>query len=129
MYEEINLNSTSVSSDFNNLPCLSIENSVDRKEYFRLYRQKQCKTPNLEKIISTLPSPHKRAVIHNVSRNLDEIVAFTDSSSIFEAIANFLSEKFMETGLFHRIPKTFRRAVFRACKLELSKIDTLDTKY
>ena len=106
--DQIHFNSTSISSDLNNLPCPNID-SVDRKDYFRLYKQRQRKTANLENIMSNLASPQKRKVIHNVSHSLGEIVAFTDSNCIYVAkiFQGFIShlQKLWKKGAFTEFHK------------------------
>ena len=104
--DQIHFNSTSISSNLNNLPNID---SVDRKDYFRLYKQRQRKTANLENIKSNLASPQKQKVIHNVSHSLGEIVAFTDSNSISVAriFQGFIShlQKLWKKGAFTEFHK------------------------
>ena len=67
--EQIELNSTLASSEFNTTSLA--EAHIDRKDYFRMYKQRPCKVSNLENIISNLASPQKRKVVHKVSQKFE----------------------------------------------------------
>ena len=79
--EQIELNSTSTSSEFSTTSLA--EAHFDRKDYFRMYRQRQRKVSHLENIINNLASPREAQSCPQGIAQF-EFIAFTNSSSFYE---------------------------------------------